>query len=101
MPTASGGIWQNSRVNPVAPTKCGLNVALVLDVSGSVSGSLPALKTAATTFINSLVGTPSSLALFTFAATAPATGDQQPEPAADAGVDPGRCRHRSTAGSTG
>ena len=72
VPTASGGIWQNTRVNPVAPTKCGLNVALVLDVSGSVAGSLPALKTAATTFTNALVGTPSSLALFTFAATAPA-----------------------------
>ena len=72
VPTASGGIWQNTGVNPVAPTKCGLNVALVLDVSGSVAGSLPALKTAATTFTNALVGTPSSLALFTFAATAPA-----------------------------
>ena len=72
VPTASGGIWQNSKVNPVAPTKCGLNVALVLDVSGSVSGSLPALKTAATTFTNALVGTPSNLALFTFAANAPA-----------------------------
>ena len=72
--TASGGIWQNTRTNPVAPTKCGLNVALILDVSGSVSGSLPALKTAATTFTNSLVGTPSQLALFTFSATAPAPG---------------------------
>ena len=70
--TASGGIWQNTRVNPVAPTKCGLNVALVLDLSGSVTGSLPALKTAAKTFTNSLVGTPSRLGLFTFAATAPA-----------------------------
>ncbi len=73
-PTASGGIWQSSRVNPVVPTECGLRVALVLDLSGSVSGSLPALKNAATTFTNSLVGTPSQLALFTFAATAPAPG---------------------------
>ena len=38
VPTASGGIWQNSRANPVLPTECGLNVALVLDVSGSVAG---------------------------------------------------------------
>ena len=62
------------QANPVAPTKCGLDVALILDVSGSVSGSLPALKLAATAFTNSLVGTPSQLALFTFAATAPAPG---------------------------
>ncbi len=58
VPTASGGIWQNTRINPVAPTKCGLNVALILDVSGSVAGSLPALKLPPTTFTNSLVGTP-------------------------------------------
>ena len=44
----------------------------MLDVSGSVAGSLNALKTAATTFTNSLVGTPSQVALFTFATTAPA-----------------------------
>ena len=35
-PLASGGIWQNSRINPTAPTKCGLNVALILDLSDSV-----------------------------------------------------------------
>ena len=74
VPTASGGIWQSSRTNPAFPAECGLRVALVLDVSGSVSGSLPQLKTAANTFVNSLVGTPSSVGLFTFAATAPAPG---------------------------
>jgi hypothetical protein len=70
--TASGGIWQSSRNNPSFPAACGLRVALVLDVSGSVGSSLPSLKTAAKTFTNSLVGTPSQLALFTFASTAPA-----------------------------
>src|SRR6478735_8279359 len=34
--TTSGGIWQNSRNNPSIPAQCGINVALVLDVSGSV-----------------------------------------------------------------
>ena len=74
VPTASGGIWQSSRTNPDFPAECGLRVALVLDVSGSVSGSLPQLKTAANTFVNSLIGTPSSVGLFTFSATAPAAG---------------------------
>ncbi|HEY5117515.1 MAG TPA: hypothetical protein VIJ00_18475, partial [Nakamurella sp.] len=69
---ASGGIWQNSRNNPTLPAKCGLNVALIIDTSGSVGAALPNLKTAAKTFTNSLVGTPSQLALFTFATTAPA-----------------------------
>ena len=69
---ASGGIWQSSRNNPSLPATCGLNVALVLDLSGSVAGSLGSLKSAAKTFTNSLVGTPSQVALFTFATTAPA-----------------------------
>ena len=44
------------------PTKCGLNVALVLDLSGSVAAvDSAALKTAANTFTNSLVGTPSQV----------------------------------------
>lgn len=71
-PDASGGIWQDSRNNPALPAECGLRVALILDVSGSVQPFLANLKTAATTFVNALVGTPSSLALYTFATTAPA-----------------------------
>ena len=71
---ASGGIWQDSRINPVQPAKCGLTVAIVADLSNSVGGDLGNLKDAATTFVNSLVGTPSSVALFTFATDSPATG---------------------------
>jgi hypothetical protein len=40
---ASGGIWQSSR-NPEPAAACGLSVALVLDVSGSVANSLVALR---------------------------------------------------------
>ncbi len=69
---ASGGIWQTSRNNPSFPPKCGIRVALVLDVSGSVNEDLADLKTAAKTFVNSLVGTPSQVGLFTFATNAPA-----------------------------
>ena len=71
---ASGGIWQNSRRNPVFPAQCGINVALVLDLSGSVGNDLPNLKAAANTFVNSLVGTPSAVGVFTFATNAPAAG---------------------------
>ncbi len=73
--TASGGIWQNSRNDPTIPSKCGLNVALVLDVSGSVGGNLPDLKAAAKTVVNALTGTPSAVATYTFASAAPALGN--------------------------
>lgn len=46
---ASGGIWQNSRTNPTPAARCGLNVALILDVSGSVAPNLSGLKAAAKT----------------------------------------------------
>ena len=71
---ASSGIWQNSRNNPAPPVQCGLDVALIIDVSGSVGSALPSLKAAANTFVDSLVGTPSRMSMFTFANTAPAPG---------------------------
>ncbi|MFI6519790.1 hypothetical protein ACIBF1_29810 [Spirillospora sp. NPDC050679] len=72
--TASTGIWQQSRVNPRLPARCGLDAALVLDLSASVGSALPALKKAADRFADALVGTPSRLALFTFDKTSPSTG---------------------------
>ncbi|MBP1079174.1 hypothetical protein JOD63_003142 [Microbacterium terrae] len=72
---ASGGIWQNSRVNPVLPAQCGLNAAIVADLSNSVTAAdLVNLKSAATTFVNALTGTPSTMSLFTFATASPAAG---------------------------
>lgn len=60
------------RNNPQMPAKCGLNVALVLDVSGSVqtANAVPQLKAAARTFVNALLGTPSQVQLFTFSTRA-------------------------------
>ena len=76
---ASGGTWQQSRNNPVLPSTCGLDVALILDLSGSVAGLLPALKSAAGTFTDALVGTPSRMSLFSFADNSPAaTGGNFP-----------------------
>ncbi|GAA1982345.1 hypothetical protein [Microbacterium pumilum] len=74
VPEASGGIWQQSRVNPTIPARCGLDVALILDLSGSVEPSLPALKTAASTFVDALQGTPSRMSLFSFSTVSPADG---------------------------
>ncbi|GAA3617795.1 hypothetical protein GCM10022236_20030 [Microlunatus ginsengisoli] len=71
---ASGGIWQNSLVNPTFPAKCGINVGVLVDLSNSVSSDLPNLKTAAKTFVSALGGTPSQVGLFTFATSAPAAG---------------------------
>ncbi|MBD7982622.1 VWA domain-containing protein, partial [Oerskovia merdavium] len=72
---ASGGIWQTSRENPTFPAQCGIDVALVLDLSGSVAGDLPQLKQAANRFVDALTGTPSNMGLFTFSSLAPATGN--------------------------
>ena len=73
--TASGGIWQDSRTNPVLPAQCGLNAAIVADLSNSVTAAdLVDLKSAANTFVNALTGTPSTMSLFTFATSSPAAG---------------------------
>jgi hypothetical protein len=71
---SSGGTWQQSRTNPAFPAKCGLDVALILDLSGSVGADLPNLKSAANGFVDALVGTPSRVAAFSFSYTSPASG---------------------------
>ncbi len=71
---ASGGIWQSS-CQPDLPAQCGIDVALVLDLSGSVAGNLSQLKAAANQLVDSLTGTPSNVGLFTFSSRA---GDGQP-----------------------
>ncbi|MER5477187.1 hypothetical protein ABT026_09410 [Streptomyces sp. NPDC002734] len=71
---ASGGIWQQSRVNPELPEGCGLDIALILDLSASVGSALPSLKAAADGFTDALTGTPSRLALFSFDRNSPSTG---------------------------
>ncbi|MCF2531470.1 vWA domain-containing protein [Yinghuangia soli] len=71
---ASGGIWQQSRTNPPLPQACGLDIALVLDLSASVGSALPSLKKAADGFADALTGTPSRLALFSFDRSSPSAG---------------------------
>ncbi|MFI1308604.1 vWA domain-containing protein, partial [Streptomyces albidoflavus] len=74
--TASTGIWQQSRVNPQLRAACGLDVALVLDLSASVGSALPQLKAAADQFTDALAGTPSRLSLFSFDRNSPSTGTE-------------------------
>ncbi|MTB88517.1 hypothetical protein H9L21_13940 [Aeromicrobium senzhongii] len=98
---ASGGVWQQSRINPAPTQSCGLDVAVVQDLSGSVTSSqLEDLKAATDTFADSLVGTPSRLALFSFSTVSPATGATQNYPgltsvATQQGADTFKARYQS------
>jgi len=61
------GLMAASLNNPEASTKCGQNIALVLDQSGSMDGTKQNnLKSAANATIDALTGTPSTLAIYTF-----------------------------------
>ncbi|MDR1151109.1 MAG: hypothetical protein LBK72_01300, partial [Bifidobacteriaceae bacterium] len=83
-PYSSSGTWPVSLNNPPYPDKCGLNVALVMDLSGSVADSHAEtnLKNAAKALTGSLMGTPSQVALFTFGSLAPAKNGTQIVPPA-------------------
>ncbi|TCK45079.1 von Willebrand factor type A domain-containing protein [Leucobacter luti] len=78
---ASGGIWAQSRNNPATPQSCGIDVALVLDLSGSVGDSIGALRSASNAFVDALVGTQSRMSLFSFSTGSPALGASQNYPA--------------------
>ncbi|MCI1641375.1 MAG: VWA domain-containing protein [Actinomyces sp.] len=69
---ASNGVFQFVASNPTVDT-CGVDVALILDLSGSVGGSQDQLAGAANTLVDSLVGTDSSVSLYTFSTSSPAT----------------------------
>jgi len=72
--SASAGYWPLSRVNPDLPAKCGINVAIIVDLSSSVSGYVPQIQSAISSFVDGLRGTPSQAALFTFGTASPANG---------------------------
>lgn len=67
---ARGNFWADLRDNPPLPGECGLNIALLIDVSGSITPFLNQVKAAANGFVDALTGTPSSIALFSFATDA-------------------------------
>jgi hypothetical protein len=76
---SSNGIWAESLANPALPPQCGINAAIIMDLSASVnlggpggSSALPQLKAAASGLTDALGGTNSQVALFTFGTHAPA-----------------------------
>jgi uncharacterized repeat protein (TIGR01451 family) len=67
--------FANRRINPAYPSECGIDIALVMDLSNSIdSGELAQMKTSAKAFVTALQGTPSKVAGYTFATQAPASG---------------------------
>jgi hypothetical protein len=61
--------------NPSLPEQCGLSVALVLDLSGSMSGSESAMFSALDGFLDTLVGSDSEVSLYTFDDASPHDGN--------------------------
>ncbi|MCL2455425.1 MAG: VWA domain-containing protein [Micrococcales bacterium] len=72
--TWSTGTLALSRANPPHPTKCGVNVALIIDLSASVdlANATGAMRDAAKTYVDALLGTPSQVQLFSFGTDATA-----------------------------
>ncbi|PWD50969.1 hypothetical protein C8046_10205 [Serinibacter arcticus] len=70
----SAGYWPVRRDNPSALQQCGLDVAVLFDLSGSIGSALPTAKAAVNQFTNAFVGTPSRMAVFSFDLTSPASG---------------------------
>jgi hypothetical protein len=74
-PTARSGTWALSEDDPPLPEGCGLRIALLFDLSSSVTSAiLPTYKAAGRAFVDALKGTPSNIAVYTFGTTAPASG---------------------------
>ena len=70
-----GSPFVNVRDNTSFPESCGVDMLLVLDRSGSIDPFRTQYRDAAQAFVNSLVGTPTSLGMISFAATAASYAD--------------------------
>jgi hypothetical protein len=72
-PAARSGTWALSRVDPALPEGCGLRIAVLFDLSSSITPQLlPTYQAAGRAFVHALRGTPSSVGIYTFGTTAPA-----------------------------
>lgn len=79
-------VFAHRRVNPPFPSRCGVRVTLLYDVSGSISAAEAiTMKAASTEFVDALAGTTSSIAIASFASAAPAAGNANlsPTPVSD------------------
>ena len=65
------------RTNPPFPQRCGVRIDLLFDLSGSISAERARDREARRrrTFVDALAGTPSEIAVSTFATAAPAAGN--------------------------
>jgi hypothetical protein len=73
--TRSNGIWQLSRNNPPSEQLCGLNLAVVVDLSSSISAANAAdLRYGLVRLVEDLAHTPTLLSAYTFGWSAPAGG---------------------------
>ncbi|MCC2593840.1 VWA domain-containing protein [Tessaracoccus sp. OS52] len=70
---SSSGNWQVSRVNPAPYEECGIDVALMLDLSNSIP-DVTQVRSAVNKIVDGLVGTPSRVSLFSFSRQSPADG---------------------------
>ena len=70
------GLFAAGVNNPTASQACGIRIALILDQSGSMANNNKQtnLKAAATDAISSLANTPTTMAIYTFAAQANSAG---------------------------
>jgi von Willebrand factor type A domain len=65
--TPTSGAFVAARNNPPLPDRCGLDVLLLLDRSGSIAPQKDTYKAAAEQFVSSLSGTPTRLKISSFA----------------------------------
>ncbi|MFC6146826.1 SpaA isopeptide-forming pilin-related protein [Corynebacterium nasicanis] len=90
------GYWEQNPVvpNPPMPQRCGLNIALVFDLSNSIGDTgLAQSKAAGNAFIEGLKNTPTTLGVYNFATLAPTqnvTDKPQLDLSTDAGVSAAR-----------
>ncbi|CAN7454030.1 hypothetical protein LJR045_003025 [Microbacterium sp. LjRoot45] len=69
---ASGGVWTPSRNNPALPQECGLDVALILDLSSSMTLTPGEPFATASAITDAFAGTPTRMAVFTYGDLSPA-----------------------------
>jgi uncharacterized membrane protein len=77
--TVRSGRWAVSRYNAAPPATCTRSVALLFDLSASITNQyLADYKAAATAYVQSLAGSSTNVTMYTFGTTAPVTGTNSP-----------------------
>lgn len=73
--TRTTGVWNQSRNNPVFPAKCGMDIALIADTSGSLGAAgIADMKSAMNSFVDAFRGTDTNMSAFSFSNESPGSG---------------------------